>query len=204
MSTQWYEISVGSFKLKYARISNDDDFDIKYPYCDSKGNLLKRISGKITEKDKAYFLNEATNEKHETALRLVNGTPKEIKFSGRTKEVKQYKEVDKAEVEDMNVISEYLVDNDELYNDLLNSGKALKFVAHFGTGEKALNYCFILPSELYKGFLYMKIGKTFKSDVVTSMVSERTDLKAKAKVLSQVALTIQTHNQAQANELMAL
>jgi len=194
---------IGKWNIKYSRISNDDNFDIKYPYCDKDGNKLTRIAGKITGREQAYFVDDKGN-KQEIAFRLVNGKPKEVKFSGKTKEVAIYKEVENTEVEDLNIMSEYLVDNKDLYDYLKSNNKALKFTAHFGTGEKALNYCYIVASDLYNGFCYMKCGKTFKSDVVADMVADRQDIKDKIEGLKTLTISLQQVNKALEGEIMAL
>jgi len=159
----WYDLKVGTFNLKYTPLKPRV---IDFPYCDSEGNILKRM---VEGKGKTFFLNEETEEKHTTAFKLVNEKP--LAKLQKTKEVNVYKEVDRKEVSDLIVEKEYLIESDNLLTDLQNSGKALKFGFTFGNGFKVYK-AYIHTNELYKGFLFMSVGTTQKSEIIKDIAEE--------------------------------
>jgi len=153
----WYELKIGSFNLKYTPLKPRE---VDFPYCDSQGNILKRV---VEGKGKSFFLNENTGEKVNVAFRLVNNKP--LAKLQKTKVVKTYKEVDKSEVEDLIVEKEYLVECDNLLENLQDTGKSLKFGFTFGNGFKVYK-AYIHTNKLYKGFLFMSVGTTQKSEII--------------------------------------
>jgi hypothetical protein len=182
--------------MKYTALN---PIEKKYPYCDSNGNLLKSVSGKF---EKGYFLNEATQEKHDTAFFLVNNKP--LAKIGRTKETDNYREVSLNEVDDLIIEKQYIVESNKLYEDLINSGKALKLGMSFGGGGRygsiKVYYAYIYPSTLYKGLLFMSVGTTRKSEVLLSIVEE---LETKHK-LEGLNIAIQGVDKAKVEDLIQI
>ena len=187
----WYNLKIGSFNLKYSALNPRE---IEYPYCDMNGNALKRV---VEGKGNAFFINETTQEKHLTAFRLVNGKP--LAKLSKTKEVSKYKEVDNSEVDDLIIEKEYIVDCDELLEELNNSEKCLKFGFTFGNGFKVYK-AYIHTSRIYKGFLFMSLGTTQKSEVIQELTQE---LKQKKKV-EQIDFTIQGIERAKVEDLIQI
>ena len=176
-----YNLDIGKWKVKYTPIPNGR---VDYPYCDDKGNILVRVSGKMTEK--GYFIDEKTNARHETALRLIKGTPRQA-FSGRIKEVAEsdFSYVELNEVEDLSQEDEYLAESDELYEHLTSIGKALKFGGWFGNGYNAKRV-YIMPSKLYKGFLIMVCGHSGKGERIAEIIKHSEEIKNKAQILKSI------------------
>ena len=175
MGMVWNNIKIGKWNVKYSPL---DIKEKEYPYCDEKGNPLKRVSGKL---EKGYFINEATGEKQDKAFKLINGKATEG-FKGRIKDVENPIEVSKDEVEDLLVEKEFLAENQSLYDELEAKGKAYKFGGWFGNGYKAYRV-YIYPSKLYKGFLIMACGRGQKSEIIKELVSDlEEDKQMKAKI----------------------
>lgn len=187
----WYKLRVGTFQLKYSPLNPIEN---EYSYCDSKGNILKRVSGKF---EKGYFINEKTDEKHDTAFRLINNKP--FAKLKKTTETDNYKEVELKEIDDLIVEKECIVFCDELLEELKESGKALKFGFTFGNGFKVYK-CYAYPSKLYKGFLFMAFGTTQKSEIIKEITQE---LKQKKKA-DEITLTIQGIDRAKVEDLIVL
>jgi hypothetical protein len=187
----WYNLKVGSWIIKYTALNPTEK---EYPYSDANGNELKKISGKF---EKGYFVNEATQEKFDTAYRLINGKP--YAKLQKTKEVKTYKEVELSEVEDLLQERVYLVEADSLLEELNATGKALKFGFTNGNGFKVYK-AYLYPSKIYKNYLFMSLGTTQISEIIT----EIDEVKAQKKKAEQITATIQGINRASVEELIQI
>ena len=189
----WNSLKIKDFNLKITALN---PIEKEYPIVDKDGNLLRRVSGTFT---KGHFINDATGEQHEKALRLING--KALAEIPRTKEVKaeRTKEVDVSEVEDLLIEKTYLVECDSLLRELNEKGKALKFPYSNGRGYKAYK-TYIFPSKIYKSYLVMVCGTTQISELIT----EITEIKSQAKKLNEVELSIQNLSKAQAEDLIEI
>ena len=186
----WYNLKIGNWACKITPINPTPR---EYQDVDKDGNPLKRVKGEFT---KGYFVNEETDEKHENAFKLINGTPRG-KLS-KTKEVSNYREVELKEVENVIVEKQYLVEGDLLLQELKESGKALKFAYTGGNGYKV--YVGYLYPSIYEGFLELACGTTLKSEVIKDII----DNKAQAKKLQKIDTTIQGVDRATADELVCL
>jgi len=187
----WYNLKVGDYILKYTSLT---PITKEYLNCDKDGNELKRVSGKY---EKGYFLNELTDEKHETSFKLINGKP--YSKLSKTKEVNKFCEVDINEVEDLLQERVYLVECNSLLNDLQSKGKALKFGFTNGNGFKVYK-AYLYLSKLYKGFLFMSLGTTQISELVT----ELSEIKKQEETLKQITLDIMGINKAQVEDLIEI
>lgn len=191
----WYNLRVGSWNLKYTGLS---PIEKKYPYCDNEGNELTFKKGKF---ESGYF-EDSNGQKHDTAFRLINGKPK-AKIS-KTKETDNYREVDRAEVDDLIIEKQYVVENDNLYQNLKDSGKSLKFGMALGGGGKfgsvKVYYAYIHTSDLYEGFLFMSLGTTKKSEQLEQLGQEITQNKK----LAQLNLAISGIDKAKVEDLIVL
>lgn len=193
----FYKLNIGNkWNIKYTPLN---PIEKEYPYCDANGNILKKISGKF---EKGYFINEATNEKHEKAYKLVNGKASEG-FKGRIKEVGKYIEVDKEEVSDLLIEKEFLGEDNKMYNDLMESGKAIKLGGYFGNGFKVYKV-YITPNPLYKGFLDIRCGTTNKSELMRDIIGEMEETNRLSDKLKEVELEISKVNQAKVEDLIDL
>jgi len=103
------------------------------------------------------------------------------------------------EVEDLLTESVYLVECDNLLNELNESGMALKFGFTNGNGYK-VSKAYVYPSKIYKGYLFMSLGRTQISELIGEIDSIKNDIK-KAK---QITATIQGINRASVEELIAI
>lgn len=186
----WYNLKIGSWTLKYCALN---PIEKEYPYCDSEGKELKKVSGKF---EKGFFVNE-TGQKCDSAFRLINNKPY-AKLS-KTKEVNNYKEVGVGEVEDLLQERVYLVESDLLLNELQETGKALKFGFTNGNGFKVYK-AYIYPSKIYKGYLFMSLGTTQISELIT----EIDEVKSQQKKAQQVMIQIQGVNRASVEELIQI
>jgi len=187
----WYNLKVGNYNLKYTPLS---PLAKEYSNCDKDGNELKKISGKF---EKGYFLNETTQEKHDTSFKLINGKPY-TKLS-KTKEVEKFCEVDINEVEDLLQERVYLVEGNTLLNDLQSKGKALKFGFTNGNGFKVYK-AYLYPSKIYKGFLFMSLGTTQISELVTEIA----EIKKQEDKLAEITLSITGLNQLKVEDLLTI
>lgn len=187
----WYNLKIGTFNIKYTPLKPRT---IEYPYCDNNGKILRRI---VEGKGKSFFINEETQEKFDVAFRLVNGKPM-AKLS-KTKEVLKYKEVDLNEFEDLIVEKEYIVESDSLLRELSESGKCLKFGFTFGNGFKVYK-AYIHPNRLYKGFLFMSVGTTQKSEII----KEITESRDNRKKVEELELTISGIERAKVEDLIEI
>ena len=187
----WFNLKIGNWNLRYTGLV---PVVKEYENCDKDGNALKKISGKF---EKGFFINEETQEQHDKAYKLINGKPY-AKLS-KTKEVTNYKEVDINEVEDLLQERVYLVDCDELLNDLKNSGKALKFGFTNGNGFKVYK-AYLYPSKIYKDYLFMSLGTT----QISELIREIDGIKQQKKKLEQIDLTLQGINKASVEDLIQI
>jgi len=186
----WYNLKIGNWNLKYTPLN---PIEKEYPLCDENGKLLERVSGKI---ERGHFLNE-NKEKVAIAFRLINNKPY-AKLS-KTKEVNTYKEVELNEVEDLLQERVYLVDSDSLLNELKTTGKALKFGFTNGNGFKVYK-AYLYPSKIYKGYLFMSLGTTQISELIT----EISEIKAQQNKLNELTLNISGINRAKVEDLIEL
>lgn len=192
----WYNITLENFSGKYTALNPQVE---EYPYCDSEGNILKRVSGKF---EKGHFINEKTGEKHDKAFKLINGKASSG-FSGRIKEVEELTYVEKGESEDLLVEKEFLLDSPRLYEKLSKENKEAVMGGWFGNGYKAYKV-YIVPSELYKGFCIMKGGRTQKSQIIKQLVGDLTEMNNLKEKLASVELTIQKVNKAKVEDLLKI
>lgn len=192
----WYSLQLGKHKAKYIPLNPQDK---EYENCDSEGNVLQKVSGTFT---KGYFINEKTGERHEKAFKLVNGKASSG-FTGRIKEVENPIYVDVEEVGDIlkTESKEFLVDCEGLYDELIQSKKALKFGGWFGNGFSVYKI-YVFPSPLYKGFCEMVGTKGQKSEIIKEIVGELEESKKLNEKLAQVDLTIQKVNKAKVEDLL--
>jgi len=188
----FYKLKIGSYEVKYTPLKTTTT---DYPYCDSDGNLLKRIVEGGNRK--VFFINEQTQEKHEVAFRLINNKPMD-KLS-KTKEVSNYKEVDKKEINDLIIEKEYLVFNDLLLRDLKENDKVLKFGFTNGNGFKVF-LAFIYVNPLYPDLLFMCLGNSKKS----TLIKEIKELQNQKEKLKSVELSIQGVDKLQVEDLIQL
>ncbi len=192
----WYSLNLGTkHKVKYTPLKADVK---EYPLCDEDGNSLTRVSGKV---EKGHFVDEKGN-KHDKAFRLINGKASSG-FSGRIKDIENPIYVEKAEAEDVLVEKEYLVESDKLYDELMNKNQAIKFGGYFANGFRAYK-CYITPSDLYKGFSIMKVGRGLKSEVIKEIVGDLTESNRLKEKLASVELTLQKVNEAKIDDLIAV
>jgi len=127
--------------------------------------LTKKATGKYSKA--IYENNKGEQVSKEQVLRLINNKP--LGKLSKTKEVKNYKEVDLKQKDDLIIEKSYLVCCDGLLNELETTGKALVFAYTSGNGYKVYK-AFLYPSKLYKGFLLMDLATTQKSEVILGMI----------------------------------
>jgi len=187
----WKNLKVGSYNLKITALN---PIEKDYPYCDKDANLLRKVSGTFT---KGHFINDATGEQHDTALRLINNKP--LGKLPMTKEVKEPKEVSADEVEDLLIEKQYLVECDILLQALKEKGKAYKFGYSNGNGYKGFK-AYLYPSKVYKEYLIMACGTTQISEVIKDI----DEIKSKSKKLQSITLALQGINQAKVEDLLEI
>jgi len=189
----WYNLKIGSFNLKYTPLKPRV---VNYPYCDSEGNVLKKVV-KQTKREPTIYINEETQEEHEQVFRLIKNKP--MAKLNKTKEVINYKEVDKSEVDDLIIEKQYIVECDELLDNLKTTNKVLKFGFTNGNGFKVFK-AYIHTSNLYKGWLFMSLGTTQKSEILLEL-KEIAKHKQKAK---SIELTISGVDKAKVEDLIEI
>jgi len=191
----WYNLRVGSYFLKYTGLKPKE---IKYPYCDKDGNILKYVKGNF---ESGYFENEKGIKQEQTFF-LINNKP--YSKIAKTKETDNYREVDKKEVDDLIIEKTYIVESEKLYNDLSTTNKALKFGMSFGGGGKfgsvKTYYAYVHTSDLYKGFLFMSVGTTKKSEALL----EITESLTQKKKLAELNLVVNGIDKAKVEDLIQL
>ena len=176
---RWNDLKIGNWGVKITPITDEKE---SYPRCDANGNILKYNPGTL---QRGTFVNEATGEKFDSAFYLIDGKPSQ--GFEKTKELQEgeYKEVDTAEAEDLKENHLYIVEGDVLLRELNSSGKALKF--WYSNGKTSQYLAYLYPSELYKGFMFMKLGTTQISKKIEGIMEG----KAQQEKLKQITLTIQ-------------
>jgi hypothetical protein len=107
------------------------------------------------------------------------------------------------EVGDLLVEKEYLVESEQLYEELQSTGKAYKTLAYFGTGYKAYKV-YISPNPIYKGFLDMRAGTTNKSEIMKEVVGDLTETKRLKEKLAEIELATQQVAQLKMEDLIPL
>ena len=187
----FYNLKVGSYELKYTPLKTTTT---EYPYCDSEGNILKRV---VEGKTNAFYLNEKTGEKLPNAFRLIKDKPM-AKLS-KTKEVTNFKEVDVKEINDLIIEKEYLVFNDLLLRDLKQNNNCLKFGFTNGNGFKVF-LAFVYVNPLYPELLFMALGNSKKSEII-KQIKELQNQKDKLK---SVDISIQGINKAKVEDLIQI
>ncbi len=192
----WYDLNIGKFK---AKITPLDVAEKDAVYCDADGNTLKKVGGTF---NKGYFLNEKDDTQHDKAFRLINGKA-QAEFKSRLKEVPKYLEVGKDEAEDLLTEKYYLVECDELYNELIKSGKAFKFGYNGGRGYKAYR-TYLLPSPLFKGFLEMRCGRGQKTELIKGILADLEETKELKAKLTDINLTIQKVNRVAVEDMITI
>lgn len=189
----WYNLDLGNKKIKYTPLSPK----IKdYPSCDEQGNILKRVSGKF---EKGHFINEETGETHEKAFKLINGKAS-AGWTGRIKEVGNPTYCDIAQAEDLLTEKEFLVESDNLFNELTEKNQAVTFKGWFGNGYKIYRV-FITPSKLYKGYCVMSCGRGVKSEIIQEIVGDLKEYRELQAELKKVEVTIQEVNKASLDDI---
>jgi len=195
----WYNLTITHngkrYATKYFRLTSEKK---EYPYCDADGNILERVSGKV---ERGHFINPQTKQTHEKAFRLINGKPTEG-FKGRIKEVERTKEIPRNEV-DIVIEKQFLIDNEELYNYLKESGKAIVFGGWWGNGYSA-EKCYIYASDLFPNFCEMVTGISSKLETGRTAILQATEIKRLKEKLQGIDITLQKVNKANAEELIAL
>jgi len=191
----WYNLRIGTYNLKYTPLSPSKKENV---YCDNEGKVLEFVKGKF---ESGYFMKDG--EKYEDEIfYLVNDKPR-TKL-GKTKEVNNYKEVDKSEVDDLIVEKQYIVEDKKLLQDLNDSGKTLKFAMSLGGGGKfgsvKVYYAYVYPSELYEGILFMSLGTTKKSEIIQEVLGE---IEQKEK-LEQLQATISGIKKTEVEDLLEI
>ena len=178
---RWTDLKIGNWAVKITPITDEKE---SYQRCDVNGNILNYTPGTL---QKGTFINESTGEtvENENAFYLIDGKPS-AGFE-KTKELAEgeYKEVDLSEAEDLKGTHLYLVEGDNLLNELNSSGKALKFWYSNGKTSQYLGY--LTPSKLYDGFMFMKLGTTQISKKIEGVLEG----KAQQEKLKQISLTVQ-------------
>ena len=187
----WYNLKIANFNLKITALN---PIEQEYPYVDKNGTLLKKVAGSFT---KGYFINEDTQEKHDTAFRLIKGKPY-AKLS-KTKEISIFKEVSENEVGDLLIEKQYLVENDVLLKELTEKGKALKFGFTNGNGFKVYKG-YLYPSKVYKSYMILALGTTQISEIIKDI----DEVKSQSKKLESIELTLQGISSAKVEDLISL
>ncbi|MCH7851010.1 MAG: hypothetical protein IH845_05190 [Nanoarchaeota archaeon] len=187
----FYNLRVGSYDLKYTPLKTTIK---EYPYCDSKGNILKRV---VEGKTNSYYINEETQEKFPNAFRLINNQAM-AKLS-KTKDVQNYKEVNSKEIQDLIIEKEYLVFNDLLLRDLKASGKTLKFGFTNGNGFKVF-LAFIYINPLYPELLFMALGNAKKSEIIKQIA----ELQVQKDKIKSIDISIQGVDKAKVEDLIQI
>lgn len=187
----FYSLKLANWNIKYTPLNS---ITKDYPYCDSNGNILEKVTGHY---EKSVFINPQTQQKHDTAFRLINNKPYAKLL--KTKEVTTFKEVEISEVEDLLQERLYLAENDELYYYLSERQKAIKFGFTNGNGFKVYK-AYLYPSKIYKGFLLMSLGTTQISELITEIA----EIKAQQKKADSISLILQGLDRAKIEDLIEI
>lgn len=187
----WHDLRVGSW---HCRITPLNPLEQEFEDVNEEGVKLKKIAGNYT---KGYFIDEATGQRYDKAYKKING--KVVDKLSKTQETSNYREVERAEADDLIVEHEYLVENDELLQELRDSGKALKFAYCNGNGYKVY-MAYIVTSDLYAGLLFMKCGRTFKHTLITQI----SEVREQEKKLKEIELTTKRVDKAKVEDLISI
>jgi hypothetical protein len=189
----FYKLRVGNYEVRYTPLKlTAKDF----PYCDSEGNILNKIE-LHTPRPKTEYVNLTTGEKHTEVFRLINGLAR-AKIS-KTKEVNNFLQVNKNEVEDLLIEKVYVVDSPLLLEKLQQEKKAFKFAFSNGNGFKVY-LAYIHTSELYKNVLFMSLGQAQKSTLIKEVLEQIQNSKAQR----ETEMIISGVNKATCEELLEL
>ena len=191
----WHDMSVGSWHFRYTKTEQDKP---EFVNCDSNGTPLKKVGGSF---NKGYYVNEKTGEKVDKAFKLINGKAS-AGFKGRIKNTDKFEVVEQDEAEDVLVEHTYLVDSNELYNELNEKGKAVRFNGWFGNGY-CVYRCYITPSKMYKGWCLMKAGTGSLKASVGKIIKEDSEQKALKKRLQETSVASNVA-QVSPEEMMAI
>jgi hypothetical protein len=194
----WFDISIAGKKAKW-KVLNEEEKE--YPYCDSKGNALKKVAGSFT---KGYFFNETTGEKIDKAFRLINGKAN-AGFTGRTKEIKaeQTRYIPINEIDDLLVSKTGIMICEELYKELTEKKQALKTGLWVGNGYKGWK-TLIYPSPIYKDVLMVKMGISQLSDRISTELSDLEETQRLKNKLKDIELQAQAVDKAKVEDLISL
>ena len=187
----WHDLRVGSWNCKITPLN---PLEQEFEDVNEEGVKLKKIAGNYI---KGYFIDEAKGQRYDKGYKKING--KVVDKLSKTKETNNYREVERADADDLIVEHEYLVENDELLKDLKSSGKALKFAYCNGNGYKVY-MAYIVTSDLYEGLLFMKCGRTFKS----TLIMQLQEVKAKEKMLKEIEMITKRVDRAKVEDLITL
>ena len=188
----FYKLKIGKYELTYTPLKAEVK---EYPYCDPEGNILEKKMIGDQQKRKSVFVDQKGTE-HNVAFRLINN--KAVAKLDKTKSVSNFREVDNKEVEDLLTEKEYLVNCEFLKSDLINSGKALKFGFTNGNGFKVYKG-YIYVDNLY-GILFMKLGRTQKSEVLTQIK----EIQKNKQQAEKLQLTISGVDKAKIEDLIEI
>lgn len=186
----FFSVRVHTYNIKYSPFSDDDE---SYPIVDQNKTILEYVKGTRTN---GYYINPTTKEKVDKTFMLVNGDIKE-KFE-RTKETDRYKFVDPNEVADLVNPKMYIVECDNLKQELMISKKALKFGISFG-GKSKPYYAIICLNPIYNT-LEMWISKGKKSDQYINYIQQLEDKKR----LEELTFNISGIDKAKVEDLITL
>jgi len=189
----WYKLRIGNFELRYTPLKIEiQDF----PYCNKDGEILKRVVMPRTQEQKPYFL-DSKGDKYDFAFRLIKGIAR-AKLD-KTKEVKNFFEVDSNEVEDLLTEKVYIIDCPLLLEKLQKENTALKFAFSNGNGFKVY-LAYVHTSKLYKDILFMSLGTAQKSKLIKEVINQMKNQKAQ----KLTEITILGINKATAEELLTI
>jgi predicted XRE-type DNA-binding protein len=184
----WYKLKVGLFDLKYTPLKAETK---EFPYCDKDGNILKKVINRGT----SHFIDDKGN-KQVKSYRLIKG--KAMDKLSKTKEVSKYIEVNNKEVEDLLAEKIYFVDCPLLFNELKESGKALKFAFTNGNGFKVFK-AYIHLSKLYPNMLFMSLGLAQKSELLNSIKEQLSTQNKK-----QIEISVSEVDKASVEDLLEI
>jgi hypothetical protein len=197
----WKYMTIEGEKMKYAPVSAEK---AEFPNCSDKGEPLEWVKGTT---QRGHWIVPSTGEKYlGEPCKLVNGQP--LGKMTVTKEVAKPLYVDAAEAEDLVGdkkvdIKKYLVVSEKLHSKLKGTNKAIKFAASFGKGDRA-SICYILPSDLYEGYLIMTVGAGQLSEKISELVSEEEELKKNKALLDAATNATENINRMSPEDLVKL
>ena len=169
----WYNLKIGKGHLKMTPLN---PLKVEYANVDKDGNPLTRVKGTF---ERGHFVNETTGETTPTAYKLIKGIA--MGKIAKTKEVGLYREVDLKEIDDILEEKRYLVESEYWLDELSQSGKALKFGFASGNGYKVYKG-YLYPSQVYNGFLMLKLGTTQISEIVGEVEQQKEKTKISVSI----------------------